>query len=224
MTRLPSRLSPLDDALEQLGARWGSLADMPVPLDFGDPRREPARAAIAGLCDASALARLAVKGPAARSFLSDQGLVPPEKIYDYLPADGGGLIVRTGAAEYFVEDGWDGGTVAGLAAALGPAWPGVYRVLGPDASLLLAGREAIGVLSQACGFNFRDGGGQFVMTQVAGVSCGVVERELAAGRVFQLWLDGTYGIYLWNALLEIVVEAGGGPVGAGCLFPELVGQ
>jgi sarcosine oxidase subunit gamma len=51
------------------------------------------------------------------------------------------------------------------------------------------------------------------MTQMAGVSCAVLPRQLGAVRAWQLWADGTYGPYLWETLLQIVRELGGDAVG-----------
>ena len=34
-------------------------------------------------------------------------------------------------------------------------------------------------------------------------------------------MDGTYGVYLWETLLEIIGELGGGPVGVSCFFQEI---
>ena len=72
MIDLAPRSSPLQDELEHLRPNWGQLDGMQVPLDFGDPSGELAAAASLGLCDASALAKLVVKGPGAETFLRGQ--------------------------------------------------------------------------------------------------------------------------------------------------------
>jgi sarcosine oxidase subunit gamma len=59
------------------------------------------------------------------------------------------------------------------------------------------------------------------MTRVAGVSCSILLREIRGIAAFQLWLDGTYGAYLWHTLEGIVRELGGAPIGLASLFPEL---
>ena len=55
---------------------------------------------------------------------------------------------------------------------------------------------------------------------------GVTTRLMSAVEVrqipaFQIWCDPSYGPYLWETLLEIVREKGGGPVGMSSVFPEL---
>src|SRR5262249_11243393 len=96
--------------------------------------------------------------------------------------------------------------------------PGVYRVLRQDASLLLSGSQATEVLLETCGYDFREASPKVVMTRVAVVSCSILPRTLNGFSVFQLWLDGTYGFYLWETLLPIVRELGGSPVGIACFL------
>jgi sarcosine oxidase subunit gamma len=195
---------------------------MPAPLDFGDPEAEATRAKTLALCDVSALPRLTFKGPGARAFLDTQGVPAPEAIYEWLPLEGDGLVCRTGATEFFVEEGIGGGLLSRIEQALDAGRAGVYRVLRQDAALLLCGRRAAEVLAQTCGYDLRQGASRLVMTRVAGVSCAMLQREFDGIPTYQLWLDGSYGLYLWEALLAITGELGGGPVGMACLFPILV--
>lgn len=186
---------------------------MRAPLSLTDSALEQSRLNVLGLADVSALARLVVKGPAAAELLASCGLPAPDVMYGHMPLAGGGLVVRTGGAEFFLEEGPLGADLARLEEALATNPPNVYRVPRQDVSLLLAGREALTLLGQTCGYHFAAGGGQFVFTQVVGVACSARPRQLAAGRVWQLWADGTYGPYLWETLVEIAAELGGGPVG-----------
>ncbi|HZO91461.1 MAG TPA: hypothetical protein VFB38_24275 [Chthonomonadaceae bacterium] len=218
LTHLPERLSPLHDALEHLHPHWGQIEGMPVPLDFGDPAAERNRVQTLALCDVSALARLVLKGKAAESFLKEQGVGVPEAMFHCLPLPGGGLIARTGSAEFFLEEGLHGDTLPQLDQALGPGRAGIYRVLRQDAALLLSGSQVVQVLLQTCGYDFRQADSRLVLTRIAGVSCAVLPRELNGLPVFQLWLDGSYGMYLWETLLPIVGELGGGVAGLSCFF------
>ncbi len=182
---------------------------MPIPRDFGAPAAEQARAQTLALCDVSALNRGVYKGPKAAEFLLSQGVRVPEEIYSCLSLPGGGLIARTGGAEFFLEDGTQGDTLARLDAAFGKGLPRVTRVLRQDAALLLAGSQATEILAQTCGYDFRPRDPRLVMTRIAGVSCSVLPRDLNGLAVFQIWLDGSYGIYLWETLHGIVAELGG---------------
>lgn len=241
----PQRLSPVHEQLEKLAPRWGLLCDMPVAVEFDDALSESAVAGRLGLCDASALPRLTVKGSAAAGVLAEVGIPPPGEIYQHLPLPQGGVCIRTGSAEFFVEEGCGGGAVARLEQALRSGRPGAYYVPRQDVSLLLSGGEATAVLSQACSYDFggaaqrdRWAGSAFggwshptgeeghqraaplVMTSVAGVGCSVLLRWFHEVSVYQLWADGTYGVYLWETLLEIVRELGGGAAGLAPFFPD----
>jgi sarcosine oxidase subunit gamma len=216
------RLSPLHDALAHLHPRWGEIGGMPVPLDYGDSEGERRQAETLALCDVSALARVVVKGPKAEALLQVQGVPVPKKIFQCEPLPQGGLIARMGGAEFFLEDGAEGDTVAKIETALGSGRPGVYRVLRQDASLLLSGSAATELLLETCGYDFHQAGPELVMTRVAGVSCAILPRTLNGFALFQLWADGTYGVYLWETLLDIAREMGGGAVGVNC-FLDLEG-
>ncbi|HUY32552.1 MAG TPA: hypothetical protein VMV69_07195 [Pirellulales bacterium] len=218
---LPRRLSPIHEQLTRLQPRWTTLGDMPAVSDFGDLARERDLIGRLALCDVSALDRLVVKGPGAAEFLASQGLWVPDQIYGHLPQAEGGLIVRTGGAEFFLENDWQGGLVERLRAALDAAVPGVYGVPRQDISLVVSGSAALVLFSQTCGYNFDDSGYRFVMTQLAGVSCSVLPRQLGIARAWQLWADGSYGAYLWETLLEIARELGGDAVGIGALQHSL---
>lgn len=50
----------------------------------------------------------------------------------------------------------------------------------------------------------------------------VLPRTLNGLAVFQIWADCSYGMYLWETLLGILHELGGGVVGTACFFPDLV--
>jgi sarcosine oxidase, subunit alpha len=191
----------------------------PLTCSIGDANGERLVAAKLGLCDVGSLSRVTVKGPSAGQFLSGQGIVVPDKIYQYRSLDDGGLLVRTGLSEFFIEDSWQGGTVARLREALSMHVAGVLPVWRQDVSLLLSGGDAVSLLAEVCSFNFGDAGEQFVMTQLAGVSCSILRRQFDGLSAYQIWADGTYGPYLWETLLDIVREHGGDAVGVGCCLP-----
>lgn len=218
------RISPIYESLESLRPRWGDLAGMAVALDFGDPALEQSRAETLALADLSALPRLTVKGPRAAAFLTAQGLAVPETVYAVQPLPDGGLLIRTGGAEFFLEDGFRGSTVAATAQALGRGGSGVYPVLRQDASFALCGRLALEVLAQTCALNFQEIGEAFALTRIAGVSTGVYPRLLNGWPVYQLWTDGSYGPYLWEQLLTIARELDGGVIGIAGFLPEMSRQ
>jgi len=119
-----------------------------------------------------------------------------------------------------------GGTnVERLSAALRPA-PGIYPVTRQDAAVVLTGASANELLVQTCNIDFqawRLEQQTVVMTSMVGVSILVLWYPLEAQRCYRIWCDGTFGPYLWETLLEIVRELGGGAIGLERLFPEVAG-
>ena len=213
------RHSPVHDALEHLKPRWGKLHDMVVALDSGRPEAEAAGAKTLALCDVSAFPRVTIKGSGAEPWLREQGLSVPATVYDVLHA-GDGLIVRTGNAEFFIEGGVSGRIVLGLAKVGNPE---VVRVLRQDAAVVLAGARANEVMLETCGVDFAPHEHRMVYSRVAGVSCAILPDEISGIRVFRLWCDGSYGMYFWETMLEIVTDKGGVAAGLASLFREPTG-
>jgi sarcosine oxidase subunit gamma len=159
-----------------------------------------------------------IKGPSAIDFVTKHGLPLLERIYDYHSLANGGLMVRTGRTEFLIEDGLSGDVIAQLREALTVSPSGVLPIWRQDVSLLLSGSDVVSLLAEVCSFNFRNAGDQFVMTQLAGVSCSILPRTWNGLSAYQLWADGTYGPYLWDTLLRIARESGGDAVGASCFL------
>ena len=227
---IPMRLSPIHAELEHLGASWGVIADMPVALDFGDAVGEAQAARKLGLCDVSALPRVMIKGPSAKTFLQSQGFTLPDAIYETLALHQEGLLTRTGGMEYFLEDGPSGTNAISISNALEKNVPGVVCVPRQDASFFLSGTHATEVLLQTCGYefhnpqkiaNFVPNDARMVFTRIAGVSCSVLPRMIGGIGLFQLWLDGTFGESLWETLLEITRQADGKAVGLNPFYTGL---
>jgi sarcosine oxidase subunit gamma len=235
-----ARSSPVHDLLDHLHPRWGAVDGMPVALGFGGRTiaQEQGVARTLGLCDVSALPRLVIKGPGAESFLRSHEVAHdlPADVCRVLPWRSGGVIARTGRAEFFLEDvPRDGGppdVVERLTESLltSPP-PGVYPALRQDASFLLSGDRAPALFLQTCGYDFRqidarpnpgpDPTMLLVMTRVAGVSTWVLPRAINDHSAYQLWVDGTYGPYLWEILLKLARELGGDAVGLSVFFPKV---
>jgi sarcosine oxidase subunit gamma len=212
------RRSPVHEALEHLGPRWGKLHDMPVALNVGRPVEEAASAKTLGLCDVSSFPRVTLKGPGAEAWLRDQGVGVPTEIYEVLRT-GKSIVARTGGAEFFIEDGVSGRIVAGLPKAGGDLE--VYRVLRQDAAMILGGSRAVDVMLETCGVDCSSHEFRMVYSRVAGVSCAILPDTVDGLRAYRIWCDASYGPYLWQTLLEIVKEKGGGAVGLAAVFREV---
>lgn len=220
-----TRLSPLNDALQHAvhgSARWGELHGMPIVLDFGDSAAETAKAQTLALADASALPRVVIKGPSAAEFLRSQNVAIPAEILQFTSLPGSGFIGRTGGSEFFLEDGPESDTVARTETALGSSGQGVYRVLRQDASILLCGTRGAELLRQLSAYDFAAApADRLTFTRVANLSCMALARRLNDIPVWQFWADGTYGLYLWETLLEVAHELGGDAIGLLPVFPSL---
>ena len=51
-----------------------------------------------------------------------------------------------------------------------------------------------------------------VYTRIAGGNGGVLPQSQGEATYYALWLDPSYAVYLWETLLEIVTELGGGAI------------
>ena len=197
----PIRQSPLHDQLNS------------EPLPATD--LSAARLSAVGICDVSLLAKLGVKGTGAAAWLAEQGIKVPEEVYASAPLEAGGLVVRLGADEFLIEAGSLDQSLSALRERMPGDAPDLAPVVREDAALLLVGPRAIELLLQTCGYEFSKSHDQrLVYTRIAGVSCGVLPQQILGNRGYRIWFDPSYALYLWDALVEIATEFGGGTVDA----------
>jgi sarcosine oxidase, subunit gamma len=211
------RASPLHDALEALDPHWTAIDGMRVALRLKTGATPPPIA----LADASCLVRMGVKGAAAEQWLGAHGLTALPGVNAWIRTAAGTLIARLARTEFFLEDDAGGTTVKRLREALHPA-PGVYPVLRQDAALVLQGERVNDLLVQTCNVDFTAWALEqqtVVMTSIAGVSVLVAWQRYNGVPCYRIWCDGTFGPYLWETLLEIAVESGGGAAGLQGLLP-----
>lgn len=211
-----TRVSPLQSALEALEPQWAAIEGMQaaVAVGAGDTPR-----AIA-LADASCLPRMGVKGPGAEGWLAAQGLAAPG-VNAWVHTPDGAMLARLARTEFFLEDRIGGATVARLREALCAA-PGIYPVLRQDAAIVLQGERVQELLVQTCNVDFSSWPltqQAAVMTSMVGVSVLVAWYPNQGVPCYRIWCDGTFGAYLWETLLEIAAELGGGAAGLHGLLP-----
>lgn len=133
------------------------------------------------------------------------------------------MIVRLASDEFLLEGGPAGHVLPALAKRLDSHRGRVFPVERQEAIFLLVGSRSLEVLAQTCGIDFGRASRQhLVLTRIAGVSCGVLPETVTGARVWRLWVDASYAVYLWETLLEVCESLDGGTIGAGCLFPELL--
>ena len=219
---MPLRRSPLHDVTAALAPKWTSRDGMSIPFLFDSD--DSLRMAQLGLVDLSFLARCGLKGRHSVAWMAAQAIAVPE-INTWAPLAGGGLVARLGKTEFLVEDASGGTRAHQLAADLAALPAGVCPVLRQDAAFALTGAALDTLLRQTCNVNFKTldlKTRQLALTSMVGVPVVIGPMEMAGQRCYRLWCDGTYGGYLWQTLLGIARELGGGAVGVGCLMPEAV--
>ncbi|MFZ2629675.1 MAG: methylglutamate dehydrogenase [Rugosibacter sp.] len=211
----PQPLSPIHDALNALHPVWDNngLDQKPV-LSFDSPDEH--KASILGIADLSHQPRTGAKGHEAASWLYYLGVQTPPSANRWFKLPDGGLIARLGATEFLIED--NPLLVEKIMHA--KRINGVYPVLRQDASFALCGHRVNELFLQTCNVDFRVLGhcpSKVVLTSMAGVGVAILARKTGVIPTFQLWCDGTYGIYLWETLANIANELGGGGIGLDAL-------
>jgi len=187
----PLALSPVHDALRRHVGKQAPVSDLLT------------------ITDHSLLPRAGVKGPGAAAWLAALGLNLPASPNHWLELPQGGLVDRLGQSEYLIDGNAE--VVAKIAATA--RTPGVYPVLRQDASFSISGSCVSELLMQTCNVDFRildADPALLLMTSMVGVSVVVVPLKTGASPNYRLWCDGTYGLYLWETLNEIISELGGG--------------
>jgi len=213
------RTSPLYDSLRRLDPTWGELNGMATARNLATRT-----SAALQLTDLSALRRGGLKGSAAASWLESRDIPVPSHANSWASLAGGGFIARLGRSEFLLEDGPQGVVVSGVLAGLGTPAADVYPVLRQDAALIIRGEAVHELLAQTCGIDFAGMSARehvVTLTLLAGIAVTLIDdSEAHSLPCYRLWCDGTYGIYLWDTLLEIAVELGGGAVGFDTIYAD----
>lgn len=216
------RTSPVAHALSARRARFAPFRGMPCAFVVNDD--DPVRAAAAGICDLSALERCGLKGAGAAEWLQSNGVAVSEGANTFAPLPGGGLVARLARTEFLVEDGPDDAIVPRLRSLLRAGLPKVTPVLRQDCALALVGSRIPELLVETCNVDFASlspDAPVVTLTQMVGVSVTVVRRDIGGRAGVRVWCDYTSGPYLWDTLVGIAEELGGGAVGTAAVWPRL---
>jgi sarcosine oxidase, subunit gamma len=193
---------------------WTTVESMKTVARFGPDDARTAR--VLGIADLSARRRCGYKGPGAAAWLAGQGLPIPPQPNAWLQLASSGLIARLGRTEFMIEDGPGGGPCAQLTSLVLAAGGGVYAVLRQDAELVLVGERTLELLLQTCSIDFASldlAARPALLTSMVGVGVTVIPEKTAGTVRYRIWCDATYGGYLWETLVELARELGGGPIG-----------
>ncbi|MBP88622.1 MAG: hypothetical protein CMJ64_18225 [Planctomycetaceae bacterium] len=218
-----TRHSPIQHLFESRGVEYRTFCGGSYAALFSSEENQQRTLESLGMCDLSGLQKLGLQGPEAAIWLTSKGLDVPTEIFTSRPLRGGGVIVRLGAEEFFLEDGITNTALPAFAARIDSHKGGLVRVERQEATFLLTGSRCSEVLAQTCGINFREVvPTKAVFTRVAGVSCSVLPESIGELPAHRLWVDPSYAVYLWDVLADISESLSGGIVGAGCIYPELL--
>lgn len=208
-------ISPVAQAYASKKPVFGQVNNTETALMFGTNDIEEAHNRILGICDVSSLQRFGIKGPQAEKWLQTAGIRIPEKTNSWVFSDCGCLVMRLGNTEFLLE-AQPGNIVTQTLDEIPAIDAGVHKVIRNDAGFIISGELVSKLFSEVSSIDLLNGaldGGRLVMTVIAGVSATLIKQDVKHEAVYRIWCDGTLGPYLWKALLEIIEEHGGGPVG-----------
>ncbi len=211
----PQSLSPIHDRLEALQPVWNSDILQPAVLRFNSDDEQ--KAGILGVADVSQQARAGTKGQGAADWLSGLGVQLPATPNSWCALPDGGLVARLGVTEFLVE----GNALLVDKIMQAARAPGVYPVMRQDAAFALCGSRVNELLLQTCNVDFRtldNAPSKLVLTSMAGVGITILSIKTGSTPNYRIWCDGTYGGYLWETLVEIANELGGGCIGLNSLL------
>jgi sarcosine oxidase subunit gamma len=166
---------------------------------------------------AEAPRRFGVKGPRAAELLQQLGFTVPHRPNTWEPLraqeqdDSPNLIARLGNTEFFIEELAEAPGIAALERQIRAGSTGAYPVQREDTGILLGGARACDALAEVCNVNFAAlpmAQKPAVMTLMTGVAVLVLPRVTAAGTVYRIWCDPSFGPYLWETLAEVVSNNG----------------
>lgn len=204
------RHSPIYNSLQQLGGVWHDINGMRTLYALPDDEINAARL---GIADLSFLPRFGVKGAIAASWLNNQSIPIPDRPNSWYPLSEGGIIARLGMTEFLIEDTC---IAPQLIKDCKSPPDKVYPVLRQDLAIALIGTEVNELLLQTCSFNFQSlsiANRSVILTSIAGVNVTVIQCDRNGQPFYKIWCDGTFGTYLWQTLIAIARELGGGAIG-----------
>lgn len=208
----PLRLSPIHDSLQLFNGSWRDINGMPSLVRLPGDRQN---ASVLGIADLSFLTRFGVKGTHAAQWLAEWGLPIPDRPNTWHPLPAGGIIARLGLTEFLIEDSLNSAIAPQLATTCKSPPAKVYPVLRQDLALGLVGDRINDLLRQTCSFNFQAlslSDRPVVLTNAIGVAVTVIPGE-RNGHDYRIWCDRTFGTYVWQTLIQIATELGGGAIG-----------
>lgn len=207
------------------GAQFEEVADSMVVAAYPNVADEKQQATSLGLADLSMLPRTGFKGPGALRWLEQQGAQLPDSPNRAQVQEDGGLIARLSHEELLIVS--DLSLVSTLADSLQKNWSmdtaaKVYLLPRSDSHcwFALAGEHAAEAFSKVCGVDLRThkfANGDIAQTSLARVNAIIVRSDLGITPCFYIFSDVSSAEFLWDCLLDAMLEFGGTAVGIAAL-------
>lgn len=216
------RRSPVYRKLEQLGAVFGEFAGGACALGFGvGATEEEAGTRELALIDLSPMPRAGYRGPQALPWLRAQKLVITLENNQGAIQREGSLAVRLSDGDVLLLGNLRGNSE--LLDRLGKEHSqeqpnGVYQVLRADSSpwFLVSGRLAPEMLAKLCGVDLSPevfAQLEVAQTSVARAGAIIVRWDLGQTPAYHLLPGAALAEFLWDCLMDAMVEYGGRPAG-----------
>lgn len=215
-----------------LGARYVAAlpphltdSDTPIIADYGDPELETTAATLAGLCDVSMFPRWGCKGRGTPDWLKSQSWRLPDKVNHAEEQKDGNIVARLSNDECLLMGDlhFQSARIAELEVLYQQQLPErVYALPRADshACFVLCGEFSANVMSKICAVDLRShtfSNGHVAQTSVARVNAITVRQDINDTLAFYILSDLSSSEYLWECLLDALLEFNGCPVGIDAL-------
>ena len=206
-------------------ARFEEVAGSAVVAEYAEAGDEVHQATHLALADLSTLPRTGFKGAGAAGWLEQQGAQVPSSPNQATRQKDGSLIARLSIEELLILSDLIADST--LPAVLQDRWSlestkRVYSLPRGDRHcwFALIGDHASTTLAKVCGVDMRThkfAECQIAQTSLARVNAIILRNDLATTPCFFILSDVSSTEYLWDALLDAMVEFHGSPVGIAAL-------
>ena len=221
-----SRRGFLDRKLAKAGAIFDTQTKAALALEFGDREAELTAVRHLGLADLSVLPRTGFKGAGTLAWLAAQGLGLPKESNRATRQIGGEVVARLASNEVLIL-GCLSGINGGLPESLEASWPALplpptaprgYPLPRRDSHswFFVSGVHEPTMFSKLCGVDLSPGKFDdlaIAQTSIARVSGIIIRDDRGEQFAYHLLCDCALAAYLWDCLVDAMIEFNGRLVG-----------
>ena len=217
-----NRRSPIYRRHSQLQAQFEQLADAIIVNHYADPAMEALLAAHLGLVDLSTLPRTGFKGASAPDWAASQGVNLPEAPNKAIRQSDHSLVARLSQQELLILADINGNSTLTKSLNQQQLPAQTYSLPRADSHswLALTGSTAAEMLAKICAVDLRPdqfAQGQIAQTSLAKINAIIVRQDMGSTLCFHLLSDIASTEFLWDCLLDAMVEYQGVAVGVAAL-------